>query len=114
MSFAASVTADMLAIASADEFGEVLLYRPHGGVAHDVHANVARHPLTLNEAGLKHSQQLVFEIVISRDPTLGVTSINKGLDKIDVPRARGATAETMRVQEVLAEGLGSWRIKAVG
>jgi hypothetical protein len=113
MSFAAMVTADVLAVSTSDEVGEELLYRPDGAATHTVLAIVARHPLKPNEVAQRQSGQKVFEVVISKDATSGRTSIAKGLDKIDVPPTRGAAAVTMRVVDILNEGVGSWKLKVV-
>lgn len=112
MSFADMVAADVAAIATPDEFGETITYRPHGGVAKDVSAIVARTPLVPNEAGQKQSQQRVFQITIPKGAN-GIELITKGKDMVDVRPTRSADPAEMRVVEVLAEGAGSWRIKAV-
>jgi len=113
VSFASMVQADAAAICSLDEFGEILTYRPAAGGTKTIHAIVSRHPLVINEASQKQTAQKVFELVISKDADVGVATITKGTDKCDVPPARGGTPVTMRVVDVVAEGLGSWRVKVV-
>lgn len=112
MSFADALKADAVAIASSDEFGESLTYRPSVGAALTGRKCIVnRHPAALNEAGQKASKNLVFEVAIPKTTAEGVASIGVGIDTIDIPRNRGEAAIEFRVIEILHEDLGRWVLK---
>lgn len=102
--------ADAVALMSPEEGGEEILYRPASGASRTVRALVSRAPLVPNEPGRKASANRVFELVIPKGDD-GVDVVQKSLDIVEIAPVRGAAAEEMRVVEVLAEGLGSWRLK---
>lgn len=113
MSFADQVAADCVAMATPDEFGEEVLYRPDGGASFSVRAIAVVRTALLPNPAAKQSGQSTFELVLPKGAG-GVEQVTKGSDKVDVPPTRGAAAVTMRVVEILGEGLGSWRLKVRG
>lgn len=114
MSFAEQVAADCVAMATPDEFGEEVTYRPDGVTPFAVLAlAIGRTPLLPNPAAGKQTGQNTFELVLPKGSD-GVATVTKGSDKVDVPPTRGAAAVTMRVIDILGEGLGSWRLKVRG
>jgi hypothetical protein len=100
----------MNCILNTDEFAEDITYCPHGGTNKSIKALVERQRIT--PAGEDGGRTLVnnLEITIANDSTYGVTSINKGFDKVIIAKSVGGDNVTCVVADVLGQDEGMWHL----
>jgi len=53
------------------------------------------------------------QFFVSKDSTLGITTVKERLDKVKIALKSGGTAIEMRVVKILSEGFGMWHLEAV-
>lgn len=62
--------------------GELVTYTPHGGVAKTFKAIVERRPMQVEQAGSYAYQQNEVQVLVPRDATDGVLTVQEGKDVI--------------------------------
>lgn len=100
---------DHTLILDDDEFGEAATYKPTGGSPLSITVIVQR-----NEPELIEDSELLVKslsVLVANHATRGVTSVNTGLDKINVARRVGGTAEDLVVSEVIEQSDSWWRLR---
>ncbi|HEY1190581.1 MAG TPA: hypothetical protein VGE74_23310 [Gemmata sp.] len=93
---------------NADDFAEVITYKPLHGEPVTISAVVDRLPPQFDPATGVAVHHIT--VAIANDETLGRTSISKEGDSVSVPRQRGGTAVDLRVTEILSQDAGGWTL----
>ena len=95
---------------NGNEFSEQVTYAPKGGSAKLIYAIVTRQ--RISPAGEDAGRTLInqAEIMIANDATYGVTTINKGGDKVSLPERIGGTSIDWTVADILDQDEGCWRL----
>lgn len=97
---------------NTDEFAELITYTPYGGVEKSIKAIVTRKRLDPDsqDQGRLLSNQV--EICIANDSAYGVTTINKGQDKISLPAVIGGSNSDWLIIDIVDHDSAMWRLLA--
>lgn len=95
---------------NADEFAEEITYCPYGGANKGIKAIVNRQ--RVSPAGEDGGRTLVkdIEVMIANDDTYGMASINKGYDKVIIPKTVGGVDAIYFVADVIGQDDGMWHL----
>ncbi len=92
------------------EFAESIKYTPYGGAQKTISAIVdrQRNDTAPETAGRDMIHQM--EIWMSNDPTHGISTINRGGDKVILPGVMGGADQTYVVVDILGSDDGMWHL----
>ena len=113
MSFKDQMAADAAnCFLNGDEFAETVIYTPAGGQAKSIKAIVERRRILPANEDSNRVLVGTLEMMIARDPVLGILSVNKGQnpDQVLVPEVVGGVAVTYFVADILAMDEGMWHL----
>lgn len=115
MTFKTQMKDDVInCLLNSDEYAEIILYTPKGGVAKSIKSIVDRKRIL--PAGENSGRTLTnqVEIMIANDPTYGVSSVNKGGDTVSLPERIGGTSKSWVVADILEQDEGCWHLLLQG
>lgn len=95
-----------------NEFGETIIYTAKGELAKSIRARVNRFPLRISDYGGREYPQDMVEIYISSDATNGISDVTPGFDKVNLPVREGGEAVDLKVDRILAQFTGFWKLEA--
>jgi hypothetical protein len=98
-------------ILNNDEFAETIVYTPFGQSGKTLKAIVIRERLETSQLDSGRSLSRQAEIHIANDLSLGVVSVSKGKDEVQMPVYEGGSPlEIWSVIDVLSKDSGAWRL----
>lgn len=100
---------DAEAFADSDSFGESVVYTPASGSPVTINAVIVRVPQESAAEG--QGTTVHIEAFVRNDATYGVTTVNRGGDKISVSWKKGGTAADFKVVEILDQDAAMWRLR---
>ncbi len=95
---------------NSDEFAETITYTPKNGSPKSIKAVVIRGRLGAGGEDAGRILRNQCEVYIANDTTDGVTSVDKGDDKLDFPKLAGGVSVTWVVEDILSMDEGIWRL----
>lgn len=106
------LASDLAAICAGD-FGEAVTYRPYGGAAKTISAQVYRQPTTIELIGEGSYGETVLELEFPNDSQTGLTTVHEGQDEVDVQLHQDDSWKTtFRIMRILSQGHGGWHVLA--
>lgn len=99
-------------IENSDEFAEAIVYTPYGGAAKTISAIVIRNRIEPNSQDQNRSLVNQVIIEIANDLTSGITTINKGQDKVSLPALIGSSNSDWLIVDIVAQDDAMWRLLA--
>lgn len=92
------------------EFTETVTYTPSAGAPKSIEVIVNRKRLDPADEDSGRVLLNQIDIYIANDSAYGVTSINKGFDKVSLPAAIGGTAIDWVVVDIMDQDEGIWKL----
>lgn len=111
MTLNARLGADAGKFLNPNHFAEPITYTPQGELGRTINALVDRAPIKPIDHGGRSFPGNTCEIVIANDPVLGVTKVKERFDLVTFPLRLGGDPVNMRVNKVIKEGFGMWRLE---
>ena len=111
MSFKSQLDDDAVNVfLNTDEFAESLVYTPYAGTPVTIKAIIVRERIDPGSEDHGRILQNQSEIYIANDADEGITSVDKGRDKVSFPKLVGGTAVDWSVVDVLSKDDGMWHL----
>lgn len=111
MTFKTMALADLNSvILNSDEFAESVTIKPYNGTPKPIKAVVFREELQPFDMTQGRGLTKTCHVIISKDATLGVASVDKGGDKISFAETEGGTAIDWRVVDIISDDFGAWNL----
>ncbi|MEI8350091.1 MAG: hypothetical protein WCI77_08045 [Candidatus Omnitrophota bacterium] len=95
---------------NTNEFAESITFTPYGGTAKSIKAIVQRSRLDPASEDTGRSLLNQAEIFIANDSVEGVTSINKGQDKVSLPATIGGSSSNWLVVDIIDHDSAIWHL----
>ncbi len=121
MTLRTQMAADVVAMMNADEFAEPITYLEPGTEPKPMMAIVQREPPEIKQfrstgspAGGTTAARNSFQVHIANDEILGMTTVRKGQDKIELKRNEWDEDTTeFVVSSILSQDPGGWHLEVV-